>query len=229
MGEYNREKTVAALILAAGRSSRLQCEDESHHKLLLPLGEGTILSHVVDAALASKAHPIILILGYQSAQIHASLTRAGLVSALTDGIIIIENTGYAQGMSTSLHKGIQSLLNQNDQGKHPGPLCDGALILLGDQPLITPALLNQLIEIKYTTGKRIIAPFYNGQRRNPVLFDADLFPELLAITGDEGARSLIVKHQTEIGMLNIDDPQLCYDVDTWDAYEKVLHAWKQLH
>jgi molybdenum cofactor cytidylyltransferase len=105
--------------------------------------------------------------------------------------------------------------------------CYGTLVLLGDQPLITPVLLNQLIEMKYTTGKRIIAPFYNGKRGHPVLFDAGLFPELLTITGDEGGRSVIEKHRTEVGILDVDDSQLWYDVDTWEAYQQVLHIWQE--
>lgn len=255
MDKHNREKTIAALILAAGRSSRMQHGQESYHKLLLPLGQGTVLSHVIAATLASQARPIILILGYQSMQIRASLKpyldrdkpRIGASpirpyhdTTTRHDLIIAENTAYAQGMSTSLHKGIRILMNQ---GNHPGqetietdlaPIvspptiqCDGALVLLGDQPLVTPALLNQLIEAKYTTGQRIIAPFYNGKRRNPVLFDADLFPELLTTTGDEGGRSIIEKHRAEMGILNIDDSQLWYDVDTWEAYQQVLHTWQE--
>jgi molybdenum cofactor cytidylyltransferase len=261
MYKHNTEKTIAALILAAGRSSRMQHGQESYHKLLLPLGQGTVLSHVIAATLASQARPIVLVLGYQSVQVRASLTPflgearpgGGLVppdpstDTLYDttyhDIIITENRAYAEGMSTSLHKGIQVLVNQDNhpgQGtgegdstltiSFPATQCAGALVLLGDQPLITPALLNKLIEMKYTTGKRIIAPFYNGKRGNPVLFDADLFPELLTITGDEGARSIIEKYRTEMGMLDIDDSQLWYDnsdVDTWEAYQQVLRIWQE--
>jgi CTP:molybdopterin cytidylyltransferase MocA len=327
MDKYNTEKMVAALILAAGRSSRMQHGQESDHKLLLPLGQGTILSHVIAATLASQARPIILVLGYQSEQVRASL--APYLNTLPDtvhsDIIIIENAAYAQGMSTSLHKGIQILMNQNtpareetssigakkscpegappgmktkfqknlrvqctcgderpqgtrgaepvvytsfehlcskcvDDGFTPSPgrgqpypplrasvptphthqaleftsigaspaptsECAGVLVLLADQPLITSALLDQLIEMKYTTGKRIIAPFYNGRRRNPVLFDASLFPELLTMTGDEGARSVIEKYSTEVERLDIDDARLWYDVDTWEAYQEVLRVW----
>ncbi len=281
--------TIAALILAAGSSSRMQHGQESYHKLLLPLGQGTVLSHVIAATLASQARPIILILGYQSAQIRTSLMpylgggkpidsntierhprREGSCAppseqatavptykhrggpklwsitkwacattrvssdegraqdpSLQDSFLIAENTVYAQGMSTSLHKGIQVLMNQNNDLEHSTIQCDGTLVLLGDQPLITPVLLNQLIEMKYTTGKRIIAPFYNGKRGHPVLFDADLFPELLTISGDEGARSVIERHRTEMGMLPVDNSQLWYDVDTWEAYQQVLHIWQE--
>jgi molybdenum cofactor cytidylyltransferase len=216
--------TIAALILAAGTSSRMQY---GQHKLLLPLGQGTVLSHVLAATLASQARPIILILGHQSTQILASLTPYMPNLNTNHDITIAENTAYAQGMSTSLHTGIHILINQyNPLRKKISPFpttqCDGALVLLGDQPLITPALLNQLIALKYTTGKRIIAPLYNGKRGNPVLFDADLFPELLTVTGDEGGRSIIAKHRTDVETLDSDDPQPSYDVDTWKAYQQVL-------
>jgi len=242
MYKHNREKAIAALILAAGRSSRMQHGQESYHKLLLPLGQGTVLSHVIAATLASQANPIILILGYQNVQIRASLTPYlnGDQFHSHHDIIIAENTAHMEGLSTSLHTGIQILMNQdNDLKKEtveasltpptsfPTIQCDGALVLLGDQPLITSDLLNQLIAMKYATGKRIIAPFYNGKRGHPVLFDADLFPELLTTTGDEGGRSIIEKYRTEMGRLDIDDSHLWYDVDTWEAYQQVLHIWQE--
>jgi len=276
MDEYNRNQTIAAVILAAGRSSRMQYGQEGFHKLLLPLGRGTVLSHVIAATLASEARPIILVLGYQSAQVRASLR-----DTIHGDVIIIENTAYAQGMSTSLHQGIRVLMSEDgslegglkrwgqdtgltaegsmgeqgrhearplrvddsvlrsmgEQGRHEAPDrgkpypplrgCGGALVLLGDQPLITPALLNRLIELKYSTGKRIIAPFYNGRRGNPVLFDAGLFPELLTITGDEGGRSVVERHCAEVERLDVDASQAWYDVDTWDGYQQVLHTWQE--
>ena len=226
--------TIAALILAAGTSSRMQHAQSNYHKLLLPLGKGTVLSHVLSATLASQAHPIILILGHQSTQIRASLAPyMPSLSAKPDmaqnDIIVTENTAYAQGMSTSLHTGIHVLIDRNKllaESESSLPNYDGVLVLLGDQPLITPTLLNQLIERKYATGKRIIAPLYNGKRGNPVLFDATLFPELLTVTGDEGGRSVIEKHRTDIGTIDIDDAQSWYDVDTWEAYQQVLHTWQ---
>jgi len=203
----------------------MQQGEENYHKLLLPLGGKTVLSQVIAATLASQARPIILILGHQSEQIRASLSLSH--ETTPHDIIIVENPTHAQGMSTSLRKGIEILMEQDKQIQCSTTQCDGALVLLGDQPLVTPTLLNQIIDMKYATGKRIIAPFYNGKRGNPVLFAADLFPELLTITGDEGARSVIKKHRAEMGRLDVDDARLWYDVDTWEGYQEVLRIWKQ--
>jgi molybdenum cofactor cytidylyltransferase len=80
--------------------------------------------------------------------------------------------------------------------------------------------------LKYSTGKRIIAPFYNGRRGNPVLFDVGLFPELLAITGDEGGRSVVERYGADVERLDVDASQAWYDVDTWDGYQQVLQRWQ---
>ncbi len=219
--------SVAAIILAAGRSTRMHNSNDHVHKLLLPLGSGTVLSSVVSATIASQAHPVLVVLGYQGEQIRASLAQTLYISpdGVPPDLLFVENTAFASGMSTSLHAGFRALLQQADN--QPEYVCDGALVLLGDQPLITTSLLNQLIQSRQQSGKRIIAPFYNGKRGNPVLFAADLFTKLLTITGDEGARTIIEQHQDEIEKLALDDAQAWYDVDTWEAYQQVLQIWQQ--
>ena len=202
---------IAAIILAAGSSSRM---GDGRHKLLLPLGSRAVLTHVVSAALASQAQPIIVVLGHQAEQVRASISEYTLHPALT----LIENPDYLQGMSSSLHAGIRALMTDH---------IDGAIILLGDQPLMTPQIIDRLIETKRTTGQPIIAPLYSGKRGNPVLFDAILFPELLGVTGDEGGRRVIERHRQEIATVEVTDAMASYDVDTWEAYQRVVRAWQR--
>jgi molybdenum cofactor cytidylyltransferase len=126
-------------------------------------------------------------------------------------------------MSSSIRTGIQAL-----QKLHIDGACthiDGALILLGDQPLITSHMLNTLIKRHERTHKRIITSLYNGKRSSPTLFDRSLFPELLEITGDEGGRAVIERHREEIARVEHGDETASYDVDTWDAYEQVVAIW----
>ncbi|HKV58296.1 MAG TPA: nucleotidyltransferase family protein [Ktedonobacteraceae bacterium] len=210
---------TAAIILAAGSSSRM---GGGRHKLLLPLHDRPVLAHVLDAILASQARPVVLLLGHQAEQVRAHI--ASYVSHPDLGII--ENPDYLQGMSTSMRLGIQTLLSHG-YTKHKGEDIDSALILLGDQPLITAQDIDALIATYRTTGKRIIAPTYEGKRGNPILFDASLFPELLEVTGDEGGRRVLERHRDEIAIVEMGNPLANIDVDTWDAYQRVIEVWEQ--
>ena len=215
----NVTQTTAAIILAAGSSSRM---GGGKHKLILPLDGRPVLARVIDATLASQARPIAVVLGHQSAQVRLQIEH---YTAYKD-IALIENDQYLQGMSTSLHKGIQFILANGYRSDLPPYHVDSALILLGDQPLITPQIIHKLITAYRTAGKRIVAPLYKGKRGNPVLFDKSLFPELIEVTGDEGGRTVLERHRDEVELVEMGDTQANFDVDTWEAYEQVVAAWK---
>lgn len=210
---------TAAIILAAGTSSRMGA---SRHKLLLPLHGRPVLAHVLDAVQASQARPVVLILGHQPEQVRQHI--AAYISQ--PDLHIVENPDYLQGMSTSLRLGVQTLLSFG-YTKSTGESIDSALVVLGDQPLITAQHIDTLIATYRTTGKRIIAPTYEGKRGNPILFDSSLFPELLEVTGDEGGRSVLERHREEIATVEMGNPLANIDVDTWDAYQRVIEVWDQ--
>ena len=205
--------SVAVILLAAGRSSRMA---EGHHKLLLSLGDRPVLVHVIESILASQAHPLVIVLGYQVEQMHTILAPYLTQSQVT----AVENPNYREGMSTSLRKGVATLLASTQ------PL-EGALIMLGDQPLMTPEVINTVIETHHTTHKRIVTPYFNGRRGNPTFFAASLFPELLEMTGDEGARKVIKQHPQDVAIVELQDSDSNYDVDTWEAYQQVVTLWEQ--
>lgn len=210
---------TAAIILAAGSSSRM---GEGRHKLLLPLHGRPVLAHVLDTVLASQARPIVLVLGHQPEQVR---THIAAYTTHPD-IQVVENPDYLQGMSTSMRLGIQ-ILQTDGYMKSRDKSIDSALVLLGDQPLITAQHIDTLIATYRTTGKRITAPTYEGKRGNPILFDASLFPELLQITGDEGGRSVLERHREEIATVEMGNPLANIDVDTWEAYQRVVEIWEQ--
>jgi molybdenum cofactor cytidylyltransferase len=209
---------TAAIILAAGSSSRM---GGGRHKLLLPLHNRPVLAHVLDAVLASQARPVVLLLGHQAEQV-----RAHIASYVTHpDVSVIENPHYLQGMSTSMRQGIQRL-QITGYTKSPDKEVDSALVLLGDQPLITAQDIDTLIATYRSSGKKIIAPIYEGKRGNPILFDASLFPELLEVTGDEGGRSVLERHRDEIATVEMGNPLANIDVDTWEAYQRVVEVWE---
>lgn len=203
--------TIAAIILAAGRSSRMQ---EGHHKLLLPLGEQSVVAHVVAVTRVSQARPLLVVTGYRSDEIRASLAE------YTSSLAFVENPQHREGMSTSIHTGIRAL-----QASPLFETIDGALIVLGDQPLITSQMLDTLIDAKQGTGKLIITSLFNGKRMSPTLFDKSLFPELLEITGDEGGRVVLERHRSDIARVEHSDESASIDVDTLEAYQQVVAEW----
>lgn len=212
--------TTAALILAAGRSSRM---GEGRYKLLLPLGNRPVLAHVLDATLASQARPIVVVLGHQLEQMQEQLSAYAQHPFIT----IVTNPDYTQGMSTSLRLGLRTLIESHNHVNMPAYSLDSLIVLPGDQPLITPPIINQLIATRHVTGKPIIASFYAGKRRNPVLFSADLFGELLEVTGDEGGKTVLERHRQDIVAVEHDDIPASYDVDTWAAYQAVVDEWQR--
>ncbi len=92
--------------------------------------------------------------------------------------------------------------------------------------MITAQDIDTLIATYRSSGKRIVAPTYQGKRGNPILFDASLFPELLEVTGDEGGRSVLERHRDEIATVAMGNPLANIDVDTWEAYKRVVEVWE---
>jgi molybdenum cofactor cytidylyltransferase len=215
----NQPHSTAAIILAAGSSSRM---GGGRHKLLLPLHDRPVLAHVIDATLASQAHPVVIVLGHQAEQVRTKINSY----AAHPHLIIVENPDYLQGMSTSMHLGIQILISNGYTKNKATYAVDSALIVLGDQPLITPRVIDSLITTYRTTRKRIVAPLYDGKRGSPVLFDKSYFPELLEISGDEGGRKVLERHREDVEVVEISDTVANFDVDTWEAYQQVLQAWE---
>ncbi len=215
-----QKHSTAAIILAAGSSSRM---GGGRHKLLLPLEGRPVLAHVIDATLASQARPIVIVLGHQAEHMRTQLTPY----TASPEIIIVENPDYLQGMSTSMRIGIEEIISYGYRKFSMRESIDSVLILLGDQPLITSHSIDALITAWRTGGRRIMAPLYAGKRGNPLIFDASLLPELMAVTGDEGGRSVVERHKQELSTIELGDIIANYDVDTWEAYQQVVEAWQQ--
>ena len=190
---------IGALILAAGQSSRM-----GQHKMLLPLLGKPLLLHAVDHALAVNFDEIIVVVGHYADDVRAAL--AG------HRVRIVENPDYQQGQSTSVRAGIAAL----------DPGVQAVIILLGDQPLVKPAILKSLLQAWQRSNKPIVVPFYNGQRGNPVLFARSLFPELLNVTGDQGGREVLRRHASEIESVQVADGEAAQDLDTWQEYQALL-------
>ncbi|MFL5758490.1 MAG: NTP transferase domain-containing protein [Thermomicrobiales bacterium] len=193
---------ISGVILAAGRSQRL-----GKPKQLLDLGGEPILRHTVRNAAVSDLDQVVLVLGHEAAEIDDAVGDWG------QNLVI--NPDYARGQSTSLKLGLSAV----------EPTAEAVLFLLGDQPQVTPKIINLVLNSFCRGEGRIVMPAYRGKPANPVLFAREFFPEIAAIDGDRGARPIIGEHRQEVHYLAIDaDPPL--DVDTPADYERLKKVWK---
>ena len=175
-------KQVAAIILAAGASTRLgRC------KQLLDWKGKPLLAHVADVALSAGLDPVIAVLGCQIDQTYPALGDRPVQS--------LTNWHWQDGMSTSVRTGLAAV----------PPQADAVLILQCDQPLISTRLLRALVRRFIETGASIVYPTHEGQRGTPVLFARRLLSELSAVTGDEGGRSLIARHVDDVATVPVTD------------------------
>ncbi len=192
---------VAALVLAAGQSTRM-----GSNKLLKMVRGKPLVRHAAEAALASRAGPVFVVLGHQAADVSRALV--GL------NVTFVHNPDYAQGLSTSLKTGIAAVPETSA----------GALVLLGDMPRITPEIINRLVIGLDTNGMvAAVVPTVAGQRGNPILLGRALFSQVEHLSGDIGARRLIDRSADTIVEIPIDDAAVLFDVDTPDAL-KALEA-----
>ncbi|MDH5749032.1 MAG: NTP transferase domain-containing protein [Rhodospirillales bacterium] len=183
---------IAAVILAAGMSRRMGGDN----KLLLPLDGTPLVVRTVDAALKSKADPVIVVTGFEHEDIEDALTGKA--------VEFVHNPDYETGLSSSLAAGIKAL----------GADIEGIVVCLGDMPRITAEHLDRLIAaFDPDAMTSICVPVFGGKRGNPILWDRRFFADILALKGDQGARGLIDAHHNQVGLVDMDDDAVLVDVD----------------
>ena len=192
---YPRAARIAALVLAAGRSRRM-----GRNKLLAPVQGRPMVSHVVDALLASSARPIIVVTGHEPEALRAALEGRD--------VVFVHNPDYAEGLSTSLKAGLTALPTG----------CDGALVCLGDMPKLRSRHVERLIAaFNPAEGRAICVPTFSGERGNPVLWGADYFEEMQTVKGDTGAKHLIGTYDDHVCEVTMEDDAVLRDIDTPQA------------
>jgi molybdenum cofactor cytidylyltransferase len=196
---------IAAVVLAAGRATRM---GHAAPKVLLPVGERTMLSRVIAAAKASRCGAIVVVAGS-----HADAVRREAES-LGAGVVL--NARYRDGMATSLAVGVAAL----------PPEAEAAVVLLGDQPCVSAAAIDRLIAAYRTTGKLMVLSRYGTATGAPALIARPLFPEVQALTGDVGARGLALRHPERVAEIALALEEAS-DVDTPDDLARVRRALGQ--
>ena len=188
---------IAAVVLAAGLSRRM-----GQAKLLMKVGGRAIIRYAVESVLAGGVDSVWVVTGPDVEPIEAAL--AGIE------VQIAVNPAPEEGQAGSVRTGIAAM---------PASV-DAALIALGDQPSLAPSIIPALLAARRTSPKLIVAPRYRDGQGNPVVFKREIFPELLRLTGDQGARLIIQKEPARVEWVDLDLP-MPPDVDTPDDYEKI--------
>jgi molybdenum cofactor cytidylyltransferase len=196
--EIEDNRNIAAIILAAGRSTRMG----GPNKLLAELDGRKLVRIATEQALASKASDVIVVTGHQ----------AELVEQALEGLKVrfVRNPDFAGGLASSVKAGV-SAVSAN---------ADGAVICLGDMPLIDAYLIDRLIEaFAPVRGNLIVVPVADGRRGNPVLWARRFFNELMTLDGDIGARHLIARHSEAVAEVAVEGEGAFLDIDTPQALE----------
>jgi molybdenum cofactor cytidylyltransferase len=191
-----RAPRIAAIVLAAGRSSRMA----PANKLLTEIDGHAMIERAVDAALASQARPVVVVTGHDGGRVRDALAARA--------VKVVANPDYAQGLSTSIRAGLDSL---------PAGV-DGAIFLLGDMPRVTAAHIDRLIAaFNPAEGRVICVPTHRTKRGNPVLWSSRHFAAMRALEGDTGARGLLGQHAEQVCEVEMPDDGVLLDIDTPDA------------
>ena len=190
---------IRSIILAAGESKRM-----GFPKMLLRFNGKTMIENVLDNVTESDSDSILVVLG----------------AAMEDLISIVGkydvkhcyNNNYREGMLSSVQCGFRNI----------PPDTEAVLVFQGDQPFITPEVINSVIEAYRSSGKGIIIPVYKGKRGHPLLLDSKSKVQIDTLDKDKGLRSITYIHSADIYEVETDEPGILRDFDTYDDYKKEI-------
>ena len=192
--------SVAAVVLAAGGSTRF-----GEPKQLAAFQGETFVRRIVRAAIDAGCAPVVVVTGEDSAQVILELTRIPISVAV--------NPQWSSGLGSSIGVGVRYAMDLAAD-------LDAAVLLTCDQPFVSAATLRQLIQLRLTSGKPIVASVYAATLGIPALFDRSYFPDLLQLKGDSGAKGIILSRQHDVAPFNF--PAATIDIDTPADYQRFL-------
>ena len=187
-------KSVAAILLAAGRSRRMGA-----FKPLLPFGTQTVIESSISNLRAGSVTEIIVVVGHRSEEIREKLK--------TTGVSFVVNPDADTPMGTSIELGVKQV---------SGP-AEVVLILPADHPAV-PARTIKLILHEWELGATLVQPEYEGRGGHPVLIDLRYREQLLNLDPGKGLRGFFDSHRPEVRRLPVDSPFVARDMDTWEDY-----------
>jgi molybdenum cofactor cytidylyltransferase len=190
---------IGVIVLAAGASQRMGRPKQS---LVLEDGR-SLLQTTVETALATTLRPVVVVVGANKGEVVPELKG--------QPVTIIDNSFWEEGMASSVKMGLAGLYITD-------PKLDGVLILVCDQPYLTPELLDAMVAKYKDSGKKAVACRYQDQWGVPVLIGRELLTELMDLTGEQGAKPMLKKHKEDLAFVKFDKGII--DLDTPMDFEK---------
>lgn len=190
-------KNTGIIILAAGESSRL-----GRPKQLLEFQDTSLLQRMIDLCAPLEFDTGVIVLGAHADEIQKAIDP-GKFS-------FVMNANWQEGIAGSIRKGVEVSLEMNPELEH-------LLILLSDQPLVTTALLQNLLKTHSTDTKEITASKYNEDVGVPAVYSKSMFPLLMKLSGDRGAKKLMKRFPGKVATVPFEKGS--FDVDTPEDYD----------
>lgn len=195
---------IWAMILAAGESTRM-----GKPKLLLPFENETIIETIIHQVIPSKADKILIVLGSGWERIEEKIKKFSIKTTV--------NPNFKKGMLSSVQWGFKAL-PENTRA---------VLVLLGDQPAISTAIIDKIIDAYQTTKKGIVLPVYKKERGHPVLIDLKYKGEVESLSHKIGLRGLVYSHPEDIMEVKVKTASVLRDIDYLEDYQKELAKNKE--
>jgi molybdenum cofactor cytidylyltransferase len=194
---------IRAIILAAGESKRM-----GFPKMLLDFNGKSMLEKVIENVRASDVNNILVVLGAERDKL-TELVRSTNVS-------YCYNDNYKKGMLSSVRCGV---VNTPDD-------CEAVLVFQGDQPFITPGVINMVIDAYRSSEKGLVIPVCRKKRGHPLLIGRKYLEKIELLDDNEGLRSLAYLYSDDVLEVETDDPAILRDFDTYDEYKKEINQMK---
>lgn len=195
---------IALVILAAGKSTRFP-----GNKLLVRIGEESLIEKIVKTSLKSRVDEIVVVTGYESDKVKKALEEAG-----NDRIKIVYNQFYEEGQSTSVRTGVREVLGE----------VDGVMIHPADVAFITSEDIDRLIEVFELTRAPIVVASHRGRHGHPILFSKSIYHEILTISEERrGLKELVEKYREDIVEVE-SSPYTIIDIDTVEDLKKIVDS-----